>query len=494
MTETEHTAELRGNLDYPKVGWEDTITAQRKTRLTKPKGVALCGFASDSRHLAPYDKRNLEIWGCNEAYNNPETGDTFMKSKDGFRADRWFQMHLEEDWSRLNNPNDPRHPEWLALEHNFPIYMQDTYEQVPSSEKYPLEAITEKFFSNMYAVPVGKTERVAWLDAVKKGYFRSSFDYMCALALYEGFEHIEIWGFHMGSQSEYFYQATGVHFWLGVAQGLGVEITLAGASPILHGELYGYETSQILQLPYLEKRIAELKLEVEPKKEQAYNVHGARFEVAQLLEHFTKAGNTDAVDFLRPHSTTLLEQEVTHQGSANFYLGAMAECEMMMAYLGERHEEEGAAAEGWIGRISIEIHLIEQMKKVDEALENLNTTIGQELEVSRVLELETEPERIADLQQRKLELVQKQIEQCNQVNYMLGSQNQLKLFLMYLDNRSANALDEYGFGHLVTLSLARENNGETTEEESETENAGGAIRNLSVAGVPPQRSADQSSI
>jgi hypothetical protein len=50
-----------------------------------------------------------------------------MKTMEGkFRADRWFQVHTEEDWSRTNNPNDLRHLEWLEAQHNFPIYMQES--------------------------------------------------------------------------------------------------------------------------------------------------------------------------------------------------------------------------------------------------------------------------------------------------------------------------------------------------------------------------------
>ena len=102
-----------------KMQWTDAITAVRKSRLTAPRTLAIVGFAVPTRSAAPYDKRTVEIWGCNESYSE----NYLVNSEGKFRIDRWFQMHKEEDWSRLNNPNDPFHPDWLAAKHNFPIVM-----------------------------------------------------------------------------------------------------------------------------------------------------------------------------------------------------------------------------------------------------------------------------------------------------------------------------------------------------------------------------------
>lgn len=78
-------------------------------------------------------------------------------------------------------------------------------------------------------------------------YFRSSIDYMVAYAIYEGFTDIQIYGVHHVAEKEYRHQKPSLEFWLGVAKGSGIEVTVHGDSELLltrDRRLYGYGTFQ----------------------------------------------------------------------------------------------------------------------------------------------------------------------------------------------------------------------------------------------------------
>jgi hypothetical protein len=66
---------------------------------------------------------------------------------------------------------------------------------------------------------------------------------MLALAISEGFEEIGVWGVDMIHDSEYGYQKPSGSFWLGVAKGRGIKVTLPVESALLanEGYVYGYD-------------------------------------------------------------------------------------------------------------------------------------------------------------------------------------------------------------------------------------------------------------
>jgi len=79
-------------------------------------------------------------------------------------------------------------------------------------------------------------------------YFTSTVDYAIALAIYEGYGAITLYGVNMISGSEYAYQKPGVDFWCGYAVGSGIALTVHGRiSSVMKtrdGLLYGYGTEQ----------------------------------------------------------------------------------------------------------------------------------------------------------------------------------------------------------------------------------------------------------
>lgn len=125
-----------------------------------------------------------------------------------------------------HNTKASDHWQWLQQKHGKPIYMQNMDHLVPDSVRYPLEAAQE-------------------LAGVKM--FSTTFAYMAALAVLQGYTEIRIYGVEL-SASEYQYQANGYLFWFGFLRGrLGAENVDSAVihldKNIFNVPLYGYEGS-----------------------------------------------------------------------------------------------------------------------------------------------------------------------------------------------------------------------------------------------------------
>jgi hypothetical protein len=149
-------------------------------------------------------------------------------------VDRLFEIHpfwmLKKDWYTIDND----HWGWLTrIKHHYPIYLIDEHPEIYNGIRYPLEPIVDKYLSRIRR---GK-ERVR--------YFTSSLCYMLGLALLEGWPKIEIYGFEMGSDTEYVYQKAGAEFWLGIASQFS-DVYLADGSLLLKSKLYGFDGGQLV--------------------------------------------------------------------------------------------------------------------------------------------------------------------------------------------------------------------------------------------------------
>lgn len=172
------------------------------------KRVALVGFGTNTRYHAPFNNPEFEIWGMNQAH-------VFMPR----RADRWFEIHKDEFTPDMR---DPEYETFLAR-CPIPVYMQRVRPGVPSSVRFPIEKLLGEF---------------------KIDYFTSSIAYMIALAIYEGFQEISLWGIDLVTDEEYASQKPCVEWWLGVAYGRGVNIYVPDESALLKQPWrYGYEVN-----------------------------------------------------------------------------------------------------------------------------------------------------------------------------------------------------------------------------------------------------------
>lgn len=64
-------------------------------------------------------------------------------------------------------------------------------------------------------------------------YFRNSASFMIALAIYQGYEKIRLYGIDQFPQWDYLANKPYVTFWLGVAVGRGIKIEVAPTSPLM---------------------------------------------------------------------------------------------------------------------------------------------------------------------------------------------------------------------------------------------------------------------
>ena len=200
---------------------EDVRVSRRLKKFREGKStVALVGLAPTSCSKAPWDDEYVNIWALNEAH-------LLNWMKTWGRWDRYFQMHLPNFYQREADLGGLRgHYDWLQEVHDNPIYMIDEYDDVPSATKYPLVDVCNELLPGL---------RVGFS---KMKHFKSTFDYMIALAIYEGFQRIEIYGFEM--DAEYRDQRDGGLFWIGFALGRGIDVYLPEGNTIFDPLIYGY--------------------------------------------------------------------------------------------------------------------------------------------------------------------------------------------------------------------------------------------------------------
>ncbi len=108
-----------------------------------------------------------------------------------------------------------------------PLIAPFRYEEIPLSTPFPIKACVKEF-----GMP----------------YFSNTIGFMMAYALLQGAKEIDLFGINQASSSEYFYEKSSVEYWLGIAVGRGVRVTINGErSELLTNKrrfggslLYGY--------------------------------------------------------------------------------------------------------------------------------------------------------------------------------------------------------------------------------------------------------------
>jgi hypothetical protein len=174
--------------------------------LGRLRKIAILGTAGTWVY-APFHDPSWEIWSHSSAI--PVLP----------RVDRLFDLHPEDFWSKPKG--------WMKDYQKFlrdcpvPIYMQEHYASIPQSIRYPKERVLSEF----------------------RRYFSSQAAWMIALALTEGVTHLGFFGVHYAMRTEREFQRAGCEYWMGVAEGRGVQLVMPEGCPLLHEPklLYGYE-------------------------------------------------------------------------------------------------------------------------------------------------------------------------------------------------------------------------------------------------------------
>jgi hypothetical protein len=229
-----------------------TASAEKQVsfELVRRPKVAIIGCA-DSRSQAPWHlAHEYEFWGVNNLHLQMPGPYT-----------RWFELHKIEAlpngaYLRRGQPLFKKQPviEYLkslkAL--NIPVYMQQPLNAVPNAVEFPLAKILERF---------------------PRRYFTNTVSWMIALALLEGFKTIAIYGVDMAVSStllganEYAHQRPSCEYFIGIAEGLGVEVVVPPESDLLKTNfMYAIEEPQ--EIEFLSK-CREMQAGMARRKAQA---------------------------------------------------------------------------------------------------------------------------------------------------------------------------------------------------------------------------------
>mgnify|MGYP001162016817 CR=1 FL=1 len=235
---------------------------------TQPRKIALIGKAPSTVALAPYDDPAWEVWILNTLGHLSEVP----------RWDRQFELH-DLELTKAKEYGD--YYQWLSRQTR-PVFLRDS----PPAEfkggvQFPLGAILQHF--GKYA---------------GANYLTNTVSLMLALAIYEhetGFpvSDIGLWGIDMAQHglkaaghvgwftSEYARQRPSVEYWIGIAEGRGIRVTVPDQSDILKAAcIYGYHTTARfkkfqIRRQELTQRIANAQAVEQQKHDEAVFLSGA---------------------------------------------------------------------------------------------------------------------------------------------------------------------------------------------------------------------------
>jgi len=207
------------------------MSEEKKIEISvKKEKVAIVGFAG-TRDQAPYDNPEYEIWTVNNLHK-------FVP-----RQDRVFQLHQRWEWDLEGQCDQNAHNVHLSEHVEFmrtcglPVYTVEKFDDIPTSIRYPIEVMTEEF---------GVQRTGHENPDHKDGYWTNSISMMMALAIYEGFKTIEVYGVDMAVGTEYNEQRPSCEYYLGIAKGRGIEVKLPASSDLLKTRfVYGFETEKV---------------------------------------------------------------------------------------------------------------------------------------------------------------------------------------------------------------------------------------------------------
>jgi hypothetical protein len=195
--------------ETPGMSWRDV-----KRKADK---VALVGFASTSRSLAPWADESFEIWVLNDLCRQvPRWNRMFeVHPREYLLRGTWQrpdgQVNGDDYWLHLCGQPGPDKPDAFC-----PIYTVEQYPEMPASVAYPFDAVRAKFNA-----PWGED------------YYQTSTPaQMLALAIMEGFKEIHLYGIDLISDEEYAYQRGCLEYYVGFGRGMGVNVVVPAQSAL----------------------------------------------------------------------------------------------------------------------------------------------------------------------------------------------------------------------------------------------------------------------
>lgn len=188
--------------------------------------LALIGASMLGEEKPPLDDPSWDVWGCNSLWRK------HLDRHGHFRADDWWEMH----------PLSAQTAQELQDMQDCPVNL------------YVLgDDLAEAVVRNWTVYPLDKI-RAAFGE---RDYFTVTFAYQIALAILEGYREIGLWGIELwqGTTREMRVEFPCLMWWLGLAHGRGIQITLPSYSKLLwHQHLYGYDYDEDVKQSLVDDR------------------------------------------------------------------------------------------------------------------------------------------------------------------------------------------------------------------------------------------------
>lgn len=223
--------------------------------------VAVIGFTESRKNCPFFGDKTWEIWGCNEIYR-------FIP-----RIDVLFEIHNRAEWGIDFGSNmGPAHTKWLQENKRIPVYQAEKYDDIPMSIAFPWYAVTHM--------------------SPHSDYINNQISVMIALAIFMEYKEIAIYGCEMAHHTELGTQRPSVEFFLGLAEGMGIEITMDLHCSLLNAPyVYGLESGnkfvKVMQ-EYIElygKRVQEFMSQQAMANNNLQQYIGAKNAIEEVVRH-----------------------------------------------------------------------------------------------------------------------------------------------------------------------------------------------------------------
>lgn len=254
--ETDKVATADGvDFNHSKASHAQVIDAEAGLVERKRDKLAIVGFASSSRELAPFDDDEWEIVGLNQLYRHIP------------RADFWADLHI--NWEEENVAGTD-HRGWIR-DCGLPVLMTQHHADLPTSVSFPINECAE----------------------LATDYFTSTVALLIAWSIHQGYSTVGLWGIDLIVGTEYEHQKACAEFWLGVAHGRGMHVIIPQQAALLkHSHRYGYQMEPSwgpVSSLEMEKRTAYLADEQKTMVDKLHFLDGA-------ADAFTKMKNDPEID------------------------------------------------------------------------------------------------------------------------------------------------------------------------------------------------------
>jgi len=218
------------------------------------KKVAIVGAHEMTRSNAPFDDPEFDIWSMSDWICAD-----WLK-----RCDLLLEIHQPGQY--MNHPRTPQY--WDTLQGvDIPVYMYPIADpRLKQAVEYPLDGVLKMLAGGQN---FGKFKPL-----------NCSVAYLIALAIYQGYEQIDIYGVELAG--EYIIQQPMFTFWSGFALGKGVKLNVNCSAGLFNQPLYGLEDTT--EREKIKAMIAGVEQQKSEAKQMGYMAEGALQFAQALLE------------------------------------------------------------------------------------------------------------------------------------------------------------------------------------------------------------------